>query len=161
EAELFLNGHSLGRKKKGPYEYRLRWDDVKYQPGELTVVAYKRGKKWAEDVVRTTGAAARVALKADRATIKADSWDLSFVTVTITDKEGLLVPRAKDRLAFAISGPGEIVAVDNGDATDHEPFQSTERNAYNGLCLVIIRAKSRQPGQITLRARSDRLTTAE
>ena len=72
EAELFLNGKSLGRQKKGPLEYRLRWDDVKYEPGELRVVAYKDGRKWAEDVVRTTGPAARVLLQADRAALQAD-----------------------------------------------------------------------------------------
>src|SRR5919206_384628 len=72
EAELFLNGRSLGRKRKGKGEYRLRWDDVKYEPGELRVVAYKNGKHWAEDVVKTAGAASRLMLKADRATIHAD-----------------------------------------------------------------------------------------
>jgi beta-galactosidase len=69
-AELFLNGKSLGLKKKGPLEYRLRWDDVVYQPGELKVVAYKNGKKWATDVMKTTGPAAKLTLQADRAKIK-------------------------------------------------------------------------------------------
>src|SRR5262249_31089833 len=83
EAELFLNGKSLGRKRKDRYEYRLRWDDVKYQPGELRLVAYKNGKRWAEDTVKPTGAAARLAMKPDRASIRADGEDLSFVTVII------------------------------------------------------------------------------
>src|SRR5436190_10986534 len=60
EAELFLNGRSLGRKKKAPYEYRLRWDDVKYEPGELRVIAYRNGRHWAEDTMRTAGAAAKL-----------------------------------------------------------------------------------------------------
>lgn len=159
EAELFLNGKSLGRKRREQYQYRLRWDDVKYEPGELKVIAYKNGKQWAADVARTTGPAAGIILKADRATIKGDSNDLSFVTVTIADKDGLLVPRSKNRIRFEISGPGEIVAVDNGDATSLESFQSKERNAYNGLCLVIIRA--RQPGSIRLKAKADGLAGAE
>src|SRR5206468_500463 len=88
EAELFLNGKSLGRKKKGPYQYRLRWNDVVYEPGELRVVAYKNGQPWAEDVVKTTGPAAQVMLKSDRDAITADGQDLSFVTVSIADKDG-------------------------------------------------------------------------
>src|SRR5205085_999185 len=79
EAELFLNGRSLGRKKKAALEYRLRWDDVKYEPGELRVVAYKNGKRWAEDVMKTTGPASRLLMKADHANIKADGQDLSFI----------------------------------------------------------------------------------
>ncbi len=161
EAELFLNGRSLGRKRKAQYEYRLRWDDVKYEAGELRVVAYKNGKKWAEDVMKTTGPAAKLMLKPDRATINADNQDLSFVTVTVADKNGLLVPRSKNRIRFSLSGPGEIVAVDNGDATNLESFQSQERSAFNGLCLVIVRAKAGQAGQLRLKAQADGLGGAE
>jgi beta-galactosidase len=160
-AELFLNGQSLGLKKKGQYEYRLRWDDVVYQPGELKVVAYKNGKKWATDVMKTTGPAARLKLQADRNTIRADGQDLSFITVTVADKNGLLVPRTNNRVHFDITGPGEIVATDNGDATSFESFQSHDRNAFNGLCLVIVRAKAGETGQITLRATSEGLAAAE
>src|SRR4029078_4282514 len=71
EAELFLDRKSLGRKKKGEHEYRLRWDDVKYEPGELKVVAYKDGKEWATDVVKTTGPAATLLVRPDRRTIHA------------------------------------------------------------------------------------------
>ena len=155
EAELFLNGKSLGRKKKGQFEYRLRWDDVKYEPGELRVVAYKNGKKWATDEVHTTGPATKLLLAADREKITADGKDLSYVTVTVADSKGRLVPRSMNHIKFDIEGPGEIVAVDNGDATSHEPFQAKERNAFNGLALVIVHAT--QPGKITLTAHSDGL----
>ncbi len=161
EAELFLNGKSLGRRKREPNQYRLRWDDVKYEPGELRVVAYKESKKWAEDVMKTTGAATKVLMKADRANVSADGRDLSFVTVSIADKDGLLVPKSKNRIRFEISGPGEIVGVDNGDATSHESFQSKTQNTYNGLCLVIVRTKTGRPGQIRLKAQSDNLAGAE
>jgi beta-galactosidase len=160
-AKLFLNGKSLGLKTKGGYEYRLCWDDVVYQPGELKVVAYKNGRKWATDVMKTTGPAARLKLQADRNTIKADGQDLSFVTVTIVDKNGLPVPRSQNRIHFDVNGPGEIVVTDNGDATSFESFQSHERNAYNGLCLVIVRAKAGETGKITLRAASEGLAGAE
>ena len=78
----------------------------------------------------------------------------------LSDKDGLVVPRSKNRIKFEIEGPGEIVAVDNGDATCHESFQSKEYNAFNGLCLVIVRAKPGTPGAITLKAQSDGLENA-
>jgi beta-galactosidase len=161
EGELFLNGKSLGRKKKGQYEYRLRWDDVVYQPGELKVVAYKNGKKWAVATEKTTGPAARLELQPDRNQIRADGKDLSFVTVAIADKDRLTVPRSKNRIHFKVEGPGEIVATDNGDATNLETFGTPERNAYNGLALVIVRAKEGQTGEIKLIAQSDGLKEAE
>jgi beta-galactosidase len=159
-AELFLNGKSLGLKKKGPFEYRLCWTNVVYEPGTLKVVAYKNGRKWAADVVKTTGPAARLALKADRGRIRADGKDLSFVTLTVEDKNGLMVPHAMNSIRFSTQGPGEIIATGNGDATSHVSFQSTERNAFNGLCLAIIRAKTGDPGKITVRAQSAGLTGA-
>ena len=156
-AELFLNGKSLGKKTKGPFEYRLEWNDVKYKPGTLKVVAYKNGKKWATDVMQTTGPATKLTLQADRPTIAADGQDLSFITVTVADKHGLLVPQSKNHIKFEISGPGEIVATDNGDPTSFESFQAPEHNAFNSLALVIVRAKAGQPGTIILNAESDGL----
>lgn len=161
EAELFLNGKSLGKKKKGQFEYRIRWDDVVYTPGELKVVAYRNGKEWATDIMKTTGAAAQLQAAADHSTIKADGLDLSYVTITVADKDGLLVPRTHNLVKFSVEGPGEIVAVGNGDAASHEPFQAAQRSAYNGLCQVILRAKAGQPGKITLKATADALTTAQ
>jgi beta-galactosidase len=161
EAELFLNGKSLGKKRKGRLEYRLRWNDVIYQPGELKVVAYRDGKLWAEDVVKTSGQPAQLLLHADRSEIRGDGKDLSFVTVTVADKDGRLVPRAGNLVKFETEGPGEIVAVGNGDATSHEPFQARQRHAFNGLCLVIVRAKPGRPGPILLKAKAENLTEAE
>ena len=158
EAELFLNGKSLGKKKKGEFEYRLRWDDVVYEQGKLEVVAYKNGKEWAKSVMETTGAASQLNLKADRSTIAADGKDLSFITLSIFDDEGRMVPEAQNKVSFKIEGPGTIVATDNGDATDHTSFQSPERNAYNGLALAIVRADGLGP--ITLRATSAGLEPA-
>jgi hypothetical protein len=90
----------------------------------------------------------------DRHAIQVNGLDLSFVTVAVTDQSGWPAPRAADRIHFDIEGPGEIVATDNGDPTSFELFQSHDRNAFNGLCLVIIRGKSGQPGRIQLRAAS-------
>jgi beta-galactosidase len=157
EAELFLNDKSLGRKKKEAYEYRLRWDDVVYEPGTLKVVAYKNGVEWATDEMKTAGSAAKLKLEPDHNEIRADGRDLSFVTVTVTDKDGVTVPRADNRIQFEVNGPGEIVAMDNGDPTSFESFQSHDRKAFNGLCLAIIRGKSNQPGKIKLTAKADGL----
>ena len=161
EAELFLNGKSLGRKKKQQFEYRLRWDDVVYAPGELKVVAYLKGKEWATDTVKTTGEAAKILLSVDRDKITADGLDLAFVTVTIADKNGLLVPRSHNLVKFSVTRPGEIVAVGNGDAASHEPFQAKQRKAFNGLCQVIVKAKAGEKGSMTLKAEAEGLEKAE
>ena len=160
EAELFLNGQSLGRKKKGQYEYRIRWDDVKYQVGELKVVAYKKGEFWVEETVKTTDKAAKLLATADRSEIKFDGEDLAFITVKITDKNGLMVPDAKNKINFSIEGSGEIVATDNGDPANLVSFASHERDAYNGMALVIIRTNKGNKGKIKLIITSEGLDKA-
>jgi beta-galactosidase len=159
EAELFLNGKSLGKKKKGEFEYRIKWDDVVYQPGELKVIAYKNGIKWAEDAVKTTDKASRLNLTADRPVVHADGSDLVFITVRIEDKNNLLLPRSSNQLSFSIEGPGRIVATDNGDATSHELFQAKSKRAYNGMCLVIVAADKGAAGSLTVKAGSKGLKT--
>ena len=161
EAELFLNGKSLGKKKKDQYEYRLRWDDVKYESGKLKVVAYKNGKHWAENVVTTTGEPARLDASADRSEIQADGKDLAFITVRVTDDNGRTVPTAKNSVKFEIEGNGEIVATDNGDATNFVPFPSHEREAFNGLALAIVRLKPGASGSIKVSAKSPGLKESQ
>ncbi len=160
EAELFVNGKSQGRKKRAEFEYRLRWDLVTYEPGELKVIAYKQGKEWTASTVRTVGPAAKLDLVPDRSEIAADGADLSFITLRVTDQDGNTVPMAKDSVKFSIEGPGEIVATDNGDPTSFVPFPSTERPAFNGLCLAIVRGKPGQKGTITVRAQAPTLQGA-
>jgi beta-galactosidase len=157
EAELFLNGKSLGRKTKAPFEYRLRWDDVVYEAGELRVIAYKDGKRWAVDSVNTASEASRLLLTPDRSTIEGDGKDLSFVTLTVADKDGRMLPHSMNSIHFEITGPGEIVATDNGDPTDMTAFPSMERKAFNGLALAIVRAKRGERGRIVVTAKSDGL----
>jgi beta-galactosidase len=161
EAELFLNGRSLGRKRKGPDEFRLRWDDVVYQPGELKVVAYKDGRPWAQDSERTAGKAAQLRLRTDRTPLAADGQDLAFVSAAILDAAGVPAPRAKNHLTFAVTGPAEVVAVDDGDPTSLEPFQAREHDAFNGRALAIVRTKPGQTGAITVRVASPGLAPAE
>ncbi|HLI93351.1 MAG TPA: DUF4982 domain-containing protein, partial [Puia sp.] len=148
-------------KKKAAFEYRLRWDSVRYEPGELKVLTYKDGKPWATDVIRTAGNAAGLQLDADPGVIKADGCDLSFITVRVVDSKGVVVPTADNKLTFAISGPGEIVATDNGNPADLVSFASPGRAAFSGLALVIVQAKPGTAGTITVKASSDGLPSAE
>lgn len=161
EAELFLNGQSLGRKKKGEFEYRIRWDEVKYQPGEIKVISYKNGKIWAEETVKTTEQATKIIATADRATIKANGEDLTFITVKIIDKNGLVVPDANNKISFSLEGAGEIVATDNGDPASLISFASTDREAYHGLALVIVRAKKGKNGKLQLKMTAEGLDKNE
>ena len=158
EAELFVNGQSQGRKTRGPLEYRLRWDQVRYEPGEVHVVAYRHGKAWAQETVKTAGPAARLALSPAAPAVTAG--DVCFVTVRVTDAAGALAPRADNAISYAVAGPGEIVATDNGNATDLTAFQSHDRRAFNGMALVIVRAKPGATGPIELRATSGDLPAA-
>jgi beta-galactosidase len=160
EAELFVNGKSQGRRKKAPYEYRLRWDYVVYEPGEISVIAYKDGKEWARSSVKTAQAAAALHATADRSTIAADGRDLSFITVRVADANGVTAPRADQRIRFTVEGPGELVATDNGDPTNLESFKSPERAAFNGLALAIVRAVPGKRGNITVRATAEGLQPA-
>jgi beta-galactosidase len=160
EAELFVNGKSQGRQKKAQYAYRLRWDYVNYEPGEVTVVAYKDGKEWARSSVRTAGDASALQAGADRATIAADGRDLAFITVRVVDKDGIAVPRARARVRFTVEGPGELAATDNGDPTSFESFQSPERAAFNGLVLGIVRARPGAGGTVTVRVEAEGLQPA-
>jgi len=165
-AELFLNGKSLGVRKKNPDglfdRYRLIWDDVKYEPGELKVVALgDDGQPAAEQVVRTAGAPARVELSPDRSEIQADGDDLCYVTVRVTDAGANLCPLADNLVNFGIDGPAEIVAVGNGDPTSLEPFRASRRRAFHGLCMLIVRSIEGEEGEVRVTAESDGLDPAE
>ena len=157
EVELFLNGTSLGTKRKPEPVSHLMWR-VAYTPGTLRAVSRKEGRVWATAEVRTAGAPVRVALAPDRARLRANGDDLSFVTVTVQDRAGALVPTAEPLIRFRLSGgDARIVGVDNGDQTSHTSFKANQVRLFNGKALVIIRARTR-PGTVTLTAAGDGLT---
>ena len=179
EAELFVNGKSQGRIMKqagdGPVtgqtaykqsnrldRYRLRWNDVKYEPGELRVVVYDgQGLPAGEQTVRTAGKPAK--LKLDVWTqssttspinpinpiLHADGQDLAFVTVSLVDKRGTLIPDAADQLSFQVSGAGTFRAACNGDATSLEPFTEPAMRLFSGQLVVAVQA-GQQAGNLTL-----------
>ena len=164
EAELFLNGKSLGRQRKQPgvwdRAYRLRWDDMTYAPGVLEVVAYKNGREWARDRVETADSATKLVATAECDALAADGEDVCYVNVSVRDAKGRLVPRAKMRIDFAVEGPGEIVATDNGDETDFEDFRKPTRRAFNGWAQAIVRAFPGHTGTIRVTAKADGLSSA-
>lgn len=178
EVELFLNGRSLGRKKRfsEPVElpvggnistdhkflskYRLMWQ-VPYEPGSLGVAAYQNGKTVAADERKTAGPPARIVLQPDRETIASDGDDLSFITVRVEDKNGNFCPLADNLIQFHLDGPAVIAGVDNGNAATTEPFQADHRKAFSGLALLIVRAKRGQSGTVKIVATSDGLQPAE
>jgi beta-galactosidase len=158
EVELFLNGKSLGVKKKSGDDLHVMWR-VKYEPGALKAISRKGGKVVLTREIHTAGAPAKIELIADRKQIKADGKDLSFITVRILDKDGNVVPTADNLVNFKISGEGSIAAVDNGDEVSHDPFKADYRKAFNGLALVIVQGKEKA-GSITLTATSSLLQEA-
>jgi len=137
EAELFVNGRSMGRVAKDTTtrldRYRLRWRDVKYEPGEITVVAYDAaGRRAASQTVRTAGTPARILLEPECETLTAGSDELAYVTVSLVDKKGTLCPDADNQLKFDVTGAGTFVAACNGDATSVEPFTEPTMRLFHG-----------------------------
>ena len=163
-AELFVNGKSQGRIVKNPGtrldRYRLRWNNVKYEPGEIKVVAYDYdGTPRGEKIVRTAGAPARIVLKADRNRISSKGEDLSFVTVSVVDKNGTPCPTATNKMKFEVSGAGKYRAACNGDATSLVAFNSTAMPLFSGELVVVVEGLKR--GTAMLSVSADGLPTAK
>ena len=167
EAELFLNGKSQGRIRKNPNErldrYRLRWNNVCYEPGELKVVVFdENGKKCGEKILKTAGKPARLRLDcwtqqsdlspltSHLSPLKADGNDLAFVTVSLVDKNGTLIPDAADQLQFEVTGAGSFRGVCNGDATSLEPFTQPTMKLFSGQLVVVLQA-AKKAGTLTLK----------
>ena len=158
EVELFLNGRSQGTKRKEGDAMHVHWS-VPFAPGVLKAVSRKNGKVVLTKEVRTAEAPAKIVLVPDRQTIKADGTDLSFVTVKVVDKNGTLVPLADNLIKFDVTGQGAIAGVDNGNEISHESFKGSQRKAFHGMALAIVRAKP-QAGRIVLKATADNLAPA-
>ena len=169
EAELFINGKSQGRQRKvsgsrpddhgastpalareRAKRYRLMWDGVRYEPGEVRVVAYDdTGRKAAEQTMRTAGRAADIKLVADRTTLNADGADLSYITVSLVDKQGTELPTATDNIDVDVQGAGAFRAICNGDATSLEVFTEPHMHLFSGKLVVTVQATDK-PGDITV-----------
>ena len=180
EAELFLNGRSLGRQKKQPYtipsgtaeqikklvetkdllrRYRLIWDAVKYEPGELRVVAYDaEGRPAMEKTMHTAGAPTTLKLEADRSVIEAGGDDLAFITVSMQDSKGTLCPDASDKVSFNVSGAGTLRGLCNGDPTSLESFLGSEMQLFHGQLVLVVQS-SVQLGKIRVTATSGSISS--
>ncbi len=143
------------------YAYRLRWNDVVYQPGELKAVAYKDGKRIGEAVMRTADAPAAIRLTPDRKELAASGEDLCYILVEALDAKGTLCPLADNLVRFKVNGPAEIAGVGNGNPLSIEPFQADYRKLFFGKAMLILRTKPGQTGRVQVTASSDGLTSGE
>jgi beta-galactosidase len=139
EAELLLNGQSMGRQKLHPDATPLTWN-VPYAPGSLKVVAYNHGRPAAENELRTAGKPARIVLTPERDMLSPDRNDVVVLMAIAVDDAGVLVPDVSGVVQFSVSGPAEIVATDNGNVTDHESFLLPRHHLYGGRAIAILRA---------------------
>lgn len=157
--ELFLNGKSQGVRQRGG-DFRLRWEEVSWEPGELLAIARDAdGYEIARTGRSTAGPAAALRLEADRSRLGL-AGDLAFVTVTVVDRDGHPAPRAANRVRFEVAGAGELAAVANGDPTSYESFRGNGIACFSGQCGVILRSGAKA-GLLTVRATGDGLAGAE
>lgn len=157
EVEIYLNGQSLGRKPTRKDGAALNWK-VAWQPGTLKAVAINAGKEVSSDVHRTAGKPAAIQLVPDLTRIGTTWDDVAHVEVRLVDDQGTVVPGASNAVGFSVSGPGSLIAVDSGNVVSTEPFQASERMAYQGRCLAILRAAGE--GKFSLKAEADGLAPA-
>jgi beta-galactosidase len=157
EVELLLNGKSLGAKPL-PADAAPRVWRVAFEPGTLRAVARKHGDQAAISELRTAGKPVKLMLSTDRISLTPNFDDVAFLTATVVDANGVLVPNADPLISFQLSGPGAIAAVDSPDHTSHEPFQASSRKAFQGWCIAVLKAKG--PGPITLTASAPGLATS-
>jgi beta-galactosidase/beta-glucuronidase len=136
------------------YDYRLRWNDVRYEPGELKAVAYKNGNQIAEQVVRTAASAKRLRLTPDRLELLSDGLDVCHVAIEAVDENGVFCPTADDAVGLTVEGPATIAAVGNGDPTSLAPFQSNQVTMFAGKAVVIIRPHDGFGGNIKVTAKA-------
>jgi len=157
EVELFLNGRSLGSKPKPKDDSPRNWK-VNFEPGTIKAVGKNGGKVVAEFELKTAGKPAKIVLSSDKATIANDWNDVAYVSATVVDANGVIVPSANVLINFEAKGSGLIAAVDSGDNADHDSFQATSRRAFQGICFALIKA-NKSAGSISITATSDGLVS--
>jgi beta-galactosidase len=157
EVELVLNGKSLGTKPHPADDAARNWS-VPFEPGTIRAIGRNKGQIVATHELRTAGKPAKLVLAADRGTLAPDWDDVVDVTASVVDENGVLVPGADQLVAFRATGPGVVAAVDSADNASHEPFQASERHAFQGQCLAIVKASG--VGRIAVTASSPGLAAA-
>lgn len=157
EAELFLNGESLGRRTKADTAFHVLWR-VPYEPGELKVVSFKNKKKVLEKKVHTAAAPYKIELSIENKNIVFAENQLSFITARILDKNGNLAPNAGNLLKVKVVGPATVAGMDNGNPADLYPLKDAQHHAYKGMALAII--KGTKPGNAIITVSGDGLLPA-
>lgn len=164
--ELFVNGKSQGKQCKKPTSknsverFRLMWRDVVYEPGEVKVVAYQKGKILGEQTMKTAGKPYQLKLTADQTTLKANGEDLSYVLVEAYDKDGNLCPLADDTIEITLNGKISIAGVGNGNPQSFEPFQGNSITLFYGKAMVIIQSEV-EKGSATISVKSKNLKASK
>jgi beta-galactosidase len=158
QVELFLNGQSLGSEPLAAEAAPRTWK-VPYAAGTLRAVASNQGRPVATDELRTAGRPARIVLASDHGSVAPTFDSVATVEAAVVDAAGVVVPNANDQISFQVAGPGVLAAVDSGDHTSHESFQSAQRRAFEGRCVALVKA-SAASGQITLTASAPGLAGA-
>jgi beta-galactosidase len=160
EVELFLNGKSLGTQKLHPDASAITFK-VAFEPGSLKAVAKSQGKVIATDEVKTAGKAAKLVFAADSPSVPlTPEWnDVRYVTATLVDDAGTRIPDSATVVRFATTGPAAVIAVDNGNMVDHDPFQASERKVYDGSAVALVRATG-SSGKVTVTASADGIPLA-
>lgn len=149
KAELFINGKSQGIREKNDStlqtRYRLMWNETKYEPGEVKVVAYDvSGNKVAEKIMRTAGKPHHLVLTSNRQTLLADGDELAYITVQVADKDGNIIPDDNRKVKFKVSGAGTFEATANGDPTCLMSFQNPEMELFSGAATAIVRSAAKE-----------------
>jgi len=154
--ELFVNGASKGSydiDHENGKQLLGHWR-IPYVPGEITAVAYDgNGMEIARDTEHSFGDPARLVLKPERMTMKADGQDLIFVEIGTEDANGYPVKNATNRVHVSVEGPGRLVGLDNGDSTDFDNYKATSRRLFSGKLLAVI-AATKKYGEIIVKATS-------
>jgi beta-galactosidase len=177
QVELVVNGKSFGTKsivfpRPGAVrswsdptpagttgDLHLTWD-VPYEPGSVKAIGKRNGQVVAQEEIKTAGAAAEIVLAVDKTKLDAGLREVAHVEVRLVDSEGNLVPTAADLVKFEVNGPGKVIAVDNGDQSAHEPYQASERKAFNGMCLAVVQGERGKEGRVRVVARAEGLKEA-
>jgi beta-galactosidase len=160
EAELFLNGHSMGKKPTGRENKFMAIWQVPYQPGTISATGYTAGNQTNTAELHTSTDPERIELVADRIRLKANGEDLSYITINLVDQNGTRNPLAQNLLQFTVTGPGSIAGTGNSNPVSLESFQQPQRKAWQGRCLLIIRS-GKKTGNILVKVTSSGLKAGE
>lgn len=161
EVELFVNNNSMGKSSKTENQLHAEWKGIEFEAGEITAVSYKDGKEVARHTRKTALEPAKLKLSVDKSMLKADGYDLAYITVECYDQYDSFVPTASNQLYIDIEGAGELMGVDNGNPAGTESLKGSKIKLHNGKALIIVRTLKDIPGSISVDVRCDGVDDTE